>query len=82
MCLLAVCLALVNLRLCEMIFAWKTMFCLKGEDALKAWATSIKNDEAVEPSKRKILFIDEANLSHKQWSVFEGLFHQPQNTFN
>ena len=27
--------------------------------------------------KRKILFIDEANLSQKQWSEFEGLFNHP-----
>ncbi len=39
-----------------------------------AWATS-KN------TGRKILFIDEANLSSRQWSEFEGLYQSPPHIF-
>lgn len=42
-----------------------------GENQLTAWAEDHSD-------KRKILFIDEANLSARQWSEFEGLFHHPQ----
>lgn len=41
-----------------------------GVAQLKAWAQD-------DSKKRKILFIDEANLSKKQWSEFEGLFNTP-----
>ncbi|MDP1602914.1 MAG: AAA family ATPase [Legionella sp.] len=42
----------------------------QGEQQLKAWAedTSLK---------RKILFIDEANMANRNWSEFEGLFQDP-----
>jgi hypothetical protein len=43
----------------------------QGESQLKEWALDTSN-------QRKILFIDEANLSPRQWSEFEGLFHKPQ----
>ncbi|WP_133130735.1 hypothetical protein [Legionella yabuuchiae] len=38
------------------------------ESQMQAWALA---DEG------GILFIDEANLSHKQWTEFEGLYHKP-----
>lgn len=41
-----------------------------GEDKIKEWASN--NDQGI-----KYLFIDEANLSPRDWSEFEGLFHQP-----
>ncbi|WP_131793739.1 AAA family ATPase [Legionella geestiana] len=41
-----------------------------GEEALQDWITD-KSDAL------KVLFIDEANLELRQWSQFEGLFHQP-----
>lgn len=41
-----------------------------GQDAMQAWA----NDKS---AGRKILFIDEANLSPRQWSEFEGLYNTP-----
>ncbi len=41
-----------------------------GESLLSAWAKDAS-------SKRKILFIDEANLSEREWSEFEGLFNNP-----
>lgn len=40
----------------------------QGESRLKEWAKD-------KSSNRKILFIDEANLSQRQWSEFEGLFN-------
>lgn len=40
-----------------------------GEDAIAQWASDDKPG-------RKILFIDEANLSQKQFSEFEGLFNK------
>jgi hypothetical protein len=43
----------------------------QGEPALLAWA----NDTT--PGKRKLLFLDEANLSTSDWSAFEGLFNTP-----
>lgn len=44
-----------------------------GVSQLKAWAlASTKKDQ------RAILFIDEANLSPRQWTEFEGLFHHPK----
>ena len=42
-----------------------------GESALADWA------KPAEPGKRRILFIDEANLSPSEWSAFEGLFNDP-----
>lgn len=42
----------------------------QGEAKITAWA----NDTS---SVQKILFIDEANLSPRQWSEFEGLFNTP-----
>lgn len=41
-----------------------------GESEMVRWAED-------KSAKRKILFIDEANLSPKQWSEFEGLFNDP-----
>lgn len=43
----------------------------QGEGALREWAKDSTS------AGRKILFIDEANLSPRQWSEFEGLFHNP-----
>jgi hypothetical protein len=40
------------------------------EERIQSWAEDTSN-------KRKILFIDEANLSSRQWSEFEGLFNTP-----
>lgn len=42
----------------------------QGEDKLLNWATDLSK-------KRKILFIDEANLALHEWIEFEGLFNQP-----
>lgn len=42
----------------------------QSEAEIKQWATD-------QSEGRKILFIDEANLSLRQWSEFEGLFHSP-----
>jgi hypothetical protein len=42
----------------------------QGESTLEEWA----RDKA---EGSKILFIDEANLSSRQWSEFEGLFQDP-----
>jgi hypothetical protein len=44
-----------------------------GEAALENWANDTPKDD-----QRIILFIDEANLHGRQWSEFEGLFHQPK----
>lgn len=49
--------------------AQRTLY--QGEKKLLEWA----NDKT--PGVRKLLFIDEANLSPKQWSEFEGLFNTP-----
>ena len=55
---------------------WKNTFttedsCLYlGEKQTRQWAEDHSDQQ-------KILFIDEANLSLKQWSEFEGLFHSP-----
>ncbi|WP_419418832.1 AAA family ATPase [Legionella sp. D16C41] len=43
----------------------------QSEANILAWA----KDKT--PNKRKILFIDEANLSQRQFSEFEGLFYDP-----
>ena len=42
----------------------------RTEDAIEDWAKD-------RSGARKILFIDEANLSPRQWSEFEGLFQTP-----
>jgi len=42
-----------------------------GEDKIKVWASD-------KTPGMKILFIDEANLSSRQWSEFEGLFNKPR----
>ena len=42
----------------------------RGEQAMEDWAKDCSD-------KRKILFIDEANLSARQWSDLEGLFNNP-----
>ncbi len=42
----------------------------QGENRILDWAKDSSK-------KRKILFIDEANLSPHQWSEFEGLFNNP-----
>ena len=41
-----------------------------GEEHLKDWAED-------KSEKLKVLFIDEANISQRQWSEFEGLFMDP-----
>jgi MoxR-like ATPase len=40
------------------------------EDSIEKWAMDSSD-------KRKVLFLDEANLSPRQWSEFEGLYQQP-----
>ena len=45
-----------------------------GEDKITAWVEDKKNNPAV-------LFIDEANMSYQQWSMFEGLFQKPPGIF-
>ncbi len=42
-----------------------------GEDRLKEWA------ESVPTGGRQILFLDEVNLSLREWSELEGLFQTP-----
>jgi len=42
----------------------------QGEKSMQAWAED-RSD------KRKILFIDEANITSREWSEFEGLFNKP-----
>lgn len=41
-----------------------------GEGKIQEWAADTSD-------KQKILFIDEANMTSRQWSEFEGLFHHP-----
>lgn len=43
----------------------------RGEDNLRNWAIAPKSDTL------KILFIDEANITSREWSEFEGLFNDP-----
>ena len=43
----------------------------QGESAMQSWA------ENNTPGIRKLLFLDEANLSTSEWSAFEGLFDTP-----
>jgi len=40
------------------------------EDSIEKWAMDTSD-------KRKVLFLDEANLSPRQWSEFEGLYQTP-----
>ena len=42
------------------------------EHQMAAWAQAPAN-----PNKAPLLFLDEANLSHRNWSEFEGLFQSP-----
>lgn len=42
------------------------------EHQIAAWAQAKAN-----PGKTLLLFLDEANLSHRNWSEFEGLFQSP-----
>ncbi|CAM3003674.1 AAA family ATPase [Legionella worsleiensis] len=42
-----------------------------GEEGIASWIKDTSDT-------LKIIFIDEANLELKQWSQFEGLFHQPR----
>ena len=42
-----------------------------SESKIQQWASDRTS------GKRKILFLDEANLSKTDWSMFEGLFHNP-----
>jgi MoxR-like ATPase len=44
----------------------------QGDNKIKAWATDTTT------VGRKILFIDEATLSSRDWSEFEGLFQNPR----
>jgi len=46
----------------------------QGESDIKNWAVDTD-------SGKKILFIDEANLSSHQWSEFEGLYQTPPRLF-
>lgn len=48
------------------------LFC--GESRITEWAKHTGD-------KRCILFIDEANITSRQWSEFEGLFNQPASIF-
>lgn len=48
--------------------------CHHGEDKILAWI----NDERI---GKKTLFIDEANITQRQWSEFEGLFNNPSGIF-
>jgi MoxR-like ATPase len=45
-----------------------------GEDKIIDWVRDTTNNPAT-------LFIDEANMSHQQWSMFEGLFQKPPGVF-
>ena len=55
----------------EQTFAHKADIALySGENKLAEWAKDPQD-------KLKILFIDEANLSARQWSEFEGLYNTP-----
>jgi energy-coupling factor transporter ATP-binding protein EcfA2 len=42
----------------------------KGESRLREWAQDASD-------QRKILFIDEANITNRNWSEFEGLYNNP-----
>ena len=42
----------------------------QGISALLTWATDTS-------TSRKLLFLDEANLSNNEWTLFAGLFHNP-----
>jgi hypothetical protein len=44
-----------------------------GEQSMRLWATTENHLE----KGRTILFLDEANLSPREWSELEGLFHTP-----
>ena len=57
----------VEKNLCP-VGSGRTLF--RSEDAMLKWAL----DDSL---GQKILFIDEANLSKRQWSEFEGLFNTP-----
>ena len=48
----------------------KTARLYHTEASMVDWASD-------DTAQRKILFIDEANLSPRQWSEFEGLYHTP-----
>ncbi|WP_028388811.1 hypothetical protein [Legionella fairfieldensis] len=51
---------------------------LYGEQSIEDWLnTSVK-----EENKYAILFIDEANITHKNWSCFQGLFNNPPAIFH
>jgi hypothetical protein len=51
----------------------------QGEASIHKWASAaVSADEPVDGKKRrKLLFIDEATLSPREWSNFEGLFANP-----
>ncbi|MDR3442794.1 MAG: AAA family ATPase [Legionella sp.] len=49
----------------------------KENDVLYLTEEKIQNWAEDKSAKRKILFLDEANLSPRQWSEFEGLFNIP-----
>jgi hypothetical protein len=44
---------------------------------MKDWAEGVNDEGVLETRVEKVLFIDEANLSTRQWSEFEGLFNNP-----
>jgi len=44
-----------------------------GEDKITDWVKDTNNPA--------VLFIDEANMSYQQWSMFEGLFQKPPGIF-
>ncbi|NDH09891.1 MAG: hypothetical protein EBY16_09885, partial [Gammaproteobacteria bacterium] len=54
----------------ERVFCTENDTLYLTEDNIEQWAMDTSK-------KRKILFIDEANLSPRQWSEFEGLYQTP-----
>ncbi|MCF6765038.1 hypothetical protein L3V82_04560 [Thiotrichales bacterium 19S3-7] len=46
----------------------------QNQSSIKLWAKDTSD-------KQKILFLDEANLTHTNWSEFEGLFNTPPSIF-
>ena len=53
----------------EQVFIQEEDILFYSERSIECWAQDNSD-------KRKILFIDEANLSSRQWSEFEGLFNK------
>ena len=55
----------------------KNVLCEAATDVLYIGDSQIQQWLEDSSSKRKILFLDEANLGNKQWSEFEGLYYTP-----